>query len=271
VHGRDPVPGAVPRRPLDADLLKVILKADGLLEVLSSHPDGLPLADLSARAGLPKPTARRILNTLELCGYVAQNHRRGSYRLGPRLIELGAKAKSGSPLRRVALPYMKELAEAVGETVFLCVRRGSDALCVERIEGEDIQIVVLQVGGTLPLYLGGAPRCLLASLPDAEIDAILAQGLVPRTPRSPTTPEAVWELVRQTRRQGYSVSCHDVVENVFAVGAPVRDEEGTVVASVSVAGMLPFGEPRVDEGLVARLLDTAGKISARLGWDGGQG
>lgn len=262
---RTPAPDLTPK-PSDAGLSKAALKIDALLGLLAQYPDGITLAELSAFAKLPKSTARRLLATLSALGYVTQHERRGLYRLGVRLIELGAKAKSSIDLRKAAMPIMNRLSEETEETIFLCIRKGDHALCIERIDGKHVQVLALQVGGTLPLYLGGAPRCILASLPDEEIADILSRGIIQYTEHSPRSAEDVWKLVAETRQRGYSVSKEDVTVGVCAMAAPIHDEEGRVVGALSISGIVQRISGDVEQRIIDLVVDGAREISSRLGW-----
>src|SRR5207244_10669190 len=88
--------------------------------------------------------------------------RPGTYRLGWRLLRLGSAVIARLDERQAALPVMERIHERTGETVFLCVRRGDDAVCIERLDGLRVQSLMLRLGGSLPLHLGAGPRTLLA-------------------------------------------------------------------------------------------------------------
>ena len=96
--------------------------------------------------------------------------------------------------------------------MFLCIRRGYEAVCIERIDGRWVQSMALQLGGSLPLHVGAAPRVLLAHEPRGFWDEYLAQG--PLAALTPNTPRARSSLVRaleQVRDAGCAVSDEDVV------------------------------------------------------------
>ena len=48
-----------------------------------------------------------------------------------------------SDIRRAALPVLERIHEATGETTFLCVRHGTRAVCIERIDGVRVNSRVL--------------------------------------------------------------------------------------------------------------------------------
>lgn len=57
---------------------------------------------------------------------------------------------------------MGRLPDEIGETVFLCASRGDEAVCIERIDGQRVNLLVLTLGGSMQLHTGAGPRALLA-------------------------------------------------------------------------------------------------------------
>jgi DNA-binding IclR family transcriptional regulator len=96
-----------------------------LLDLLEAFTEGgaHSLTDLSARTGIPKPTAFRLLRTLEDRGYVRRGG--GQYALGFRCFILGATATRDRDVRTQVLPHLVALRDATGETVQVaCSRAG---------------------------------------------------------------------------------------------------------------------------------------------------
>jgi DNA-binding IclR family transcriptional regulator len=163
---------------------------------------------------------------------------------------------------------MQRIHEQVGETIFLCVRRGDDAVCIERIDGTRVNLLALSLGGSLPLHVGGAPRTLLAFEPPDQWDAYLEHREPEAlTPKTPATRKALIEELRATRERGYAISDEDVTPGVAAVGAPILDHTGAVRAALSIGGMRDavLGP---SSRAVELVCDGAAEISRALGHDG---
>src|SRR5262249_61371491 len=94
---------------------------------------------------------------------VEAGSRSGTYRLGWRLLRLGSAVIERLDERQAALPVMERIHEGTGETVFLCVRRGDDAVCIGRLDGLRVQSLALRLGGAVPDPLGSRPRAVPAS------------------------------------------------------------------------------------------------------------
>ncbi len=243
------------------------------LQLLLAFRAGGPeqsLAGLSTATGLTKSTAHRLLATLEHAGFIERGAAAGSYRLGLALFELGALVQRSLQLRERARPMLATLARATGETASLCIRDGQEALCVERVESTNpVKVLALDVGGRLPLHAGAAPRVLLAYMDDLEVRRLLVDGVLPRfTPATLVDREAILADRALVRAQGYCVSREDVVEDVTAIGAPVRDAAGSVVAAVSVVGISARFTARRETELIAQVRLAADSIAERLGFAG---
>src|SRR5699024_2849867 len=116
-----------------------------------------------------KTTCYRILQTLLLDNMVEVGKKNGTYRLGMRLLELGSAVQRRINIRQIALPVLTKLTNLTGETSFLCLDTEKGAVCLERIEGKNVQVLAMKVGDSWPFYQGAAPRAILAYKSDQYI------------------------------------------------------------------------------------------------------
>ncbi|MDO9377459.1 MAG: IclR family transcriptional regulator [Nocardioidaceae bacterium] len=241
-----------------------VVKAISLLELFTSEQPELNLATLVERGGLTRTTTHRLLATLELVGWL---ERRGeNYRLSLRVFRLGSTAVGAMELRHEASHVMSELAAKFGEDVYLVVPDGPRAVCLERIEGRSpVHVMALDVGKSLPLFIGGGGVALLAEKEAELLPLVLAEGEMITPTGARITLEQMQDKLAQTRARGYSISMEDVTVGVGALGSVVRDSRGTAVAAISLGGLLhKLAPPRQDE-LAAGVRAAADEISARLG------
>jgi DNA-binding IclR family transcriptional regulator len=252
----------------DSGGLELISKAGAVLDILERHGEA-SAAELAAALGEPLSSVYRLLQSLTTTGWVDRGSRRGAYRLGLSLITIGGLVEDHLDIRDAALPSLRELVDATGATSFLCVRRGTRAVCLERIEGYAVKSLAMLLGGSLPLYAGAAPRALFAFLPDAERSAILkdtSQQLRDDPPR-PDDMEIIADIER-IRAVGYSVSDADVTPGIASLGAPVFNHRGEVQGSLSLSGLRgQVLDPAGVDDTIRLLRLAAGKASAALGWE----
>ena len=247
--------------------VQVLDKAFELIETLGAAGE-LSAADLAARLGEPRATVYRLLTSLRVHGIVDPGSRRGSFRLGLGLVRLSGAVLAKLDVRAVALPAMSRVHEQTGETVFLCVRSGASAVCIERLDGLHVQSLAMQLGGSLPLHVGAAGVALLAAESPAERERYVEDtALTGLSPGARLTRAGLRQALEQTRRRGYSLSDEDVTVGIAALGAPVFDHAGRIAAAVSISGLreLVIGDA-VRDANIARVVQTAAEISTALGY-----
>lgn len=221
-----PVGGASGVQTLDRAVL--------LLNTLaSSGPGGL--TKLTERSGLSKPTVARLLTSLRDLGLVEQDVATRRYRLGMSIFVLGSAAARTSAVRQCALPVLRQLAASSGQTTYIWVPHDDQALCVERVNGSSpLHQLKTLPGEFLPFHAGAAGRILLAWQGEERITELLARGLRPLTEKTCIDSAALIEELATVRLQGYAITEDDVTVGSCAVGAPVQDSDGQVIAALSV-------------------------------------
>lgn len=243
-------------------------KVAAILRAFVDAPGELRLGELARSAGLPTSSTHRLVSSLERADLLERDSASGSYRLGRLVLSLASVSGRHSSLTQDALPVLQDLLRATGQTVFICVPRDREAVCIQRLAGSHVDVLALPLGGSMPLYCGAASRVLLAALPTDELHDYLRHAPFPaRTPRTLTTVEELLADVARTREQGYVLSDNDVTTGVCALGVPIHDRDDAVVATLSIADLADAYSPDRLPALVETLRDGAARISARaFGW-----
>lgn len=130
------------------------------LEVIAAFRPGRPamsLTEVAAATGLARPTARRILLTLEELGYVRTAER--GYSLTPRVLELGVAYVQSMGLWDVARPHLERLVERTGESCSIAQLDGSDIVYVARVSVPKIVSLAVHVGTRFPRWPRRWARC----------------------------------------------------------------------------------------------------------------
>lgn len=244
--------------------IKVLVKAMSILNLLGAEESAeLPLNEIAARLDLNKSTCHHILDTLATGGYVEKTTP-GRYRLGIKLFQVGSRLLSRLDVRERAQPVLSDAQRLTGETVFLYIRRGDEAVCVERLDGQYAATHVLRVGGALPLHVGGAPKVFLATQSDSEIERYIERAQVAQPVRYPLDTRQLWRGIEDFRRTGCATGVGDIEVNTNAVGAPIRDHLGAVVAAISISWVEALSKNTEPE-MRAIVLDAARRGSEAMG------
>lgn len=227
------------------------------LDILDCFEPGrleLSLTDIAKQIHLAMSTTSRIVATLEKRSFLSRNADTQRYSLGSRLAQIGALGLSNMELRKIALPFMRDLNALYNEGVSLYVVQGDERLCVERVESTRPLRRVINVGDRHPLTRGAAGRVLLAYLPPARRQSLL-QG-------DPFTTE---DALEELRRSGYTVSLGEREEGVTSIAAPIQDAKCEVVAAIAMSGpSVRFEGPGFSD-KVAKVKRTSELISEALG------
>ncbi|MFD5225992.1 IclR family transcriptional regulator [Microbacterium sp. NPDC058342] len=244
-------------RPAGAGL-EILDKADAILRVLESG-----IADTAATiadtVGEPTSSTHRLLANLRQLGWVDEGNRRGTYRLGLTLLQIGSLAGDQRDLQVEALPRLQRVRRETGLTTYLCVRVEDAMACVGCFDGRSVQALALRLGGSLPLDRGAVSRAFLAATPRAERDRTLE-----RLGHSAAARARWQEELDAIRDSGISISDEDVTRGIGAVGAVVLNHRGEPVAAISVSGLRDevLGSETVGE----RVRAVAEEISRALGY-----
>jgi IclR family transcriptional regulator, pca regulon regulatory protein len=229
------------------------------------------IADIADELGMSRSTTHRYMITLVELGYLEQGGSR-KYRLGLRVTDLGMSALNSMSLREYARPDLEELRQETRFTVNLAILDGSEILYVDRVRGsrpgQSKIDFALHVGSRLPASCTALGKLLLAYLPDAEQEALIASlKLAKGGPNAIASKKALKAELGQISEEGLAVDDEELAVEVQAIAAPVRSSGGEVIAAVGLVGLRSM--ITVDELVVSlspHLIATAARISARLGF-----
>ena len=225
---------AVTHEPLDLTN-KSVIKAAVLLKELGRHRQGVTVTELAQAGEMTRPTAFRLLLSLEQTGFVEREDNR--YKLGWQLAHLGRLADPYAGVVARIQPLLDEYAERLNETFsFVMVRGEWDHEVIAEASGSRYLRSHLYLGGSYPLHASATGKLILAEQSDEKITAKLPKKLESFTRRTITSRDALLKEVRQVREQGYAVLDDELEEGLFAAGCPVRDPSGALIGILVING-----------------------------------
>lgn len=198
---------------------------------------GARMADIARDTGLERPTAHRILQGLIAEGMASQHEATRRYHLGPFIYELGLVAEPRFHLREMARQAVEFLANQTGDTIFVAVRAGNDALCIERKAGSfPIKAFTIEVGSRIPLGIGCGGAAMLAALPEEEATSIQEYNAPRLAQYGDVTAAQLAEVVTAARSRGYAINPRRA-SGIAAIGMAVHHADGSLVGSISIAAI----------------------------------
>lgn len=237
-----------------------------ILESFNSE-EGVGVTELSKKLNIPKSSVHEILTTLVQEKILGKDDDRSRYYLGTKLFELGNRARANLEIRKVAIPLLKALNEELDETVHLTALDNGEVLYVECFESTKRLRTYSVIGVRAPLHCTAVGKAILGFLPEDDIERIVrTKGLERFTENTITDKALLLEDLKQIVQRGYAVDNMEHEEGMRCVGAPIRNSNGVVFASISVSGPSQRITPdRIPQ--IAKVVVSTGKeISRRLGY-----
>lgn len=210
--------------------------ANGLAVIAAFGPNSpsMTITEASARAGLTRAAARRILRTLEALDYARVENNR--YELTPRVLNLGFSFLKSTEIGDRADPILRRASDTLRETCSLGLPSGTDMVYVAHAICEDrLFSTRFTIGARLPMAATAIGRAYLAHLSEPDRDRAL-ETITPRseTPHTVIDRGALRSILSKTRAQGYAVTQEEYEIGALSVAVPVPGADGNAVAGLNI-------------------------------------
>lgn len=259
----DPVVAA---NPQIASGNQSVARALSMLALLATVPDGMGVRDIAKRLKLAPSIVQRGINTLAASGFVERSHVPQRYRIGYTAFQVGNAFLNGSDLAEIATSELHVLTQETRTNTYLGVLRDSRVVYLVCVRSNSPLVINTVPGSTAPLHATAFGKALVCDLPDEGIRALLGREPYEQlTPKTKTSFGAVLADIREGSARGYFTSDGENLANVVAVGAPVRDAAGQVVAAISAATLRAQIRKGELPALCAAVRGAAERVSRRLG------
>jgi IclR family transcriptional regulator, pca regulon regulatory protein len=250
------------RRDPNPDFVEALARGLDVIRVFQPRRPAMSLAAVAAAAGLPRPSARRILLTLQQMGYVRAAD--GGFELTPRVLELGMAYVLSRSRWELARPHMERLVARTRESSSVAQLDGSDIVYVARVAVPKIVTLAVTIGTRFPAMATSLGKVLLAALPPGAADRVLAEpsrsGI---TPRFQPSAQQRAGMLRDVRARGWALTDEELAPGIRSIAAPLRDGDGQVIGAVNIC--VHAAETPMDvltDAYLPLLLQTACAISA---------
>lgn len=250
---------------MELKLALTVCKALDILELLTQHQD-MSLTEIAKQSDIDKPKAFRLLATLKEKGYVRKDAQSKKYSSSIKLFEMGNTIIANMGLKRIAHPFIRELADITGEAVNLAIRDGETMLYIDKIDSTSTIKVDLTLGKRMPLYCTGLGKALISDLSEIEITELFSDvEFIPYTENTVSNVRELISEISKIRERGYSIDNAEYIKGLLCIAAPVRGYSGKIVAAVSAAvpGFL-YDDPKKFTKIVEAVMEISQSFSRQL-------
>jgi IclR family pca regulon transcriptional regulator len=222
------------------------------------------LSEIARIAKLPPATARRCLLTLEELGYVIRSGR--TFLLRPKVLELGAAYLESMNIERLTRTHLEELAAKTADSAALCVLDGTDIVYVARASVRTLVRLEAHVGSRFPAHATSTGRVLLAGLSAERLEVYFHNARFEAfTDRTVVDSARLRQLIDECRRSGYSAVEDELAYGVVALGVPILDPRGRVVAALNTSShSRKISKAKLVRARLPMLQEVSRQISADL-------
>lgn len=235
----------------------------GVLELLAPHPDGLTVTEISQQLQLPLSSTHNLLQRLVKAEAVLVSADL-RYSIGGRAVRYGIRILEGLNLRALARRHLQDLAELLGEDVYVAERYGPRVIYTDRVAGRRPVRLHVELGQSLLLHATSVGKLFAAHHTDLQ-DRMLARERPRLTPTTLVSARDLRRELEDIRQQGHAVSRQEAVVGIVGIAVPVRDTSNHVVAAIHLSALAAHWEPDTEKAWIAHTTAAAEALEKDLG------
>lgn len=247
-----------------ASLTPAVEQAAAILGYLASESRlKASLTEISRKVGINKSKTYAILSALRNVGFVSKDANTKLYTLGLNTIPIGQKALENINYRKIAKPFLEELARTTLCTVLFGLITGNKLLLVSKeASGREIDSR-LHVGYLLDLFFKSHGKAILAAMPEEEVGKLLSgknfynefETVILDNPK-------LKRVVAETKKKGFAMDNGRASSLIKILSSAVIGHNDYPIGAIIVMGLIE--KPDIPK-YTAKLVETAKNLSSALG------
>lgn len=233
------IPVEIPEAAEEADRtgVKSLRKALAVLNAIAAAEHPLTVAAVALHAGIPRPTAYRVVQTLVASGYLVQEPRDGRLSIGFAVLPLASSVLDRNRMRLEALPHLHTLAKQTGERTNLGILYRDRVLYIAGVEKPVLPTLYSRFGKNAPAHCSSLGKAILAFMPEPDV-----RGLIEREPLSGYTPTTITSRggflkeLAETRARGYALDRAEHAPGSYCLAVPIFDASNRPLGAIGLSG-----------------------------------
>jgi len=248
------------------DGAQTLVKGLAVLRAFRAGERYLGNSEIAERTGLTRPTVSRLAGTLVQLGYLRYSESFGKYSLGTALLALAYPMIAGLPIRQIARPLMKGLADEIEGQVSMGMAGDCEMVFIESSRSPRHRHTLPEVGATTSMLVSAMGRAYLAALSPDGRAAVMAQLKAKQPALFDEFADKVNRALQDLLQLGFTRSYGDVRPELHACAVPLRtriDGELVIVNCSVPAYKLKRGQ--LEAGIGPQLVAVARQIDSAMG------
>ncbi len=250
--------------PKDRNFVTALARGLEVLRCFRTGDTELTNTDFAERTGLPKATVSRLTYTLVKLGYLVLDPRKGSYRLGAGVLELGFGVLSSTDIDQRAEAELRSLRDGPNRYITAAIgeRHALEAVYIAVQRSHEEIALTMRIGSRLPLFHSSVGRAILAGMSEEVRAEIIAFARDQDPDGHDLRLNSVDRAVEEYHTNGFCTGYGDWRRDVNAIAVPVFSVEGPRVYGLNAGGPTFHVKKKELERIYAPLLiDAAQRLS----------
>ncbi|WP_323005279.1 HTH-type transcriptional regulator BhcR [Pseudorhodobacter sp.] len=228
-----------PKKFQESETPITIQAVDRAIDVLEALSKGgaLTLSELAKRMDQSPATLYRVLSTFQARGMVENEPLTQEWSVGASAFRIGASFLRRSNVTARALPAMRHLMEATGETSNLGIEKSGMVIFISQVETHESIRAFFPPGTQAPMHSSGIGKALLSTFSDARLHKFLQDGPFEKfTPQTIVTQDGLLSEMQAIRAKGFAFDNEEKSNGMRCIAAPILNFQGQAVAGISISG-----------------------------------
>ncbi|MBG9982875.1 IclR family transcriptional regulator [Aerococcaceae bacterium DSM 111020] len=244
----------------------VLIRSVKILDYLSQQTQAKTLSEIAEKTEMTLSTTHKIMDTLELVGFVKKHQAHKKYTLGPRLIQIANAAFIQFDFVRDTYPALKHLFDRIETTINLGMLQDNEILYINKFSGDDtIYKSMSRIGFTQDLYCSAMGKAVLAQMSDSELEKYLVETqFVPKTNHTIVDTDTLKKEIEKVRQAGYGIDDREAEDNVYCIGAVIDPSLTDEVYAFSISISYDAYNHQYRDQMIDELVKTKAVIEYQL-------
>jgi DNA-binding IclR family transcriptional regulator len=231
-----------------------------ILQLLAEEPRPLPLGAIVQRLGRSHGELFRMVQVLQFRGFIEQDPETDGFYLTDLLFAMAMRQPRTQSLVEVALPVMRQISGAAGQSCHLAIHSHGDIIIIARMESSEQIGFSVRIGYRKPIAETVSGTVLYAFQPQ-DIRKSWRKFVLEHS-----TKEHMRELEERAdlvRRRGHETAHSSFVTGVTDISAPIIRGD-RAVAALTMPYLKTFSPRMSQKDATAAIVAAAKEISGKL-------